>query len=491
MNKLFRKLSIAIIFLLCIGFFSAQKAQAASLVSVSDTISTSRPSASAPLSTAIAANDVSATIVDNGSMYLASDSAMIYADTGETSDTGVNAVNVASMSAQLAGPTRNLYFTAKWTHSHHVGNAVVVNITATHIIKLITNTAIPNGGHITITFPAAASNIASPSATGFSLNGLATAAIPTLIQCNPTNACGGSGQSVSGSTITLTTTAAQGGSGAQTIYVAIGCKTSVDASGNCNTASPILINPTKIAAAGSSDQWKVLIQTTDSGGITLDTARALVATVESVQVEATVEPSLTFTITGLANATHYNTISNCADETSTSGIDSTATTVNLGILSNARINSAAQKLVVVTNGSTGYSLTATSSGRLINPVNGFFIPDANIGNGLTANNIPIPAAITIATPAFGISPCGQDVPTSNPNWGGSSGTVNSGALFSNPWNGIADKGYNATLASYTLGPSNGDATHGTTLVRYGATVTGTTPAGIYTTVLTYVASASF
>lgn len=489
MIRLFGKLSLFSALFLCIGFLSAPKAQAASLVGVSDTISTSRPSAAAPLSTAVAANDVSATVIDNGSMYLASDSAQIYGDVGETSDVGVN---VASMSAQLAGPLRNIYFTSKWTNKHHVGTAVVVNVTATHVIKLTTNTAIPSGGHITITFPAAASNIASPSATGFSLNGLASGAITTLIQCNPTTACGGGSQTVTGSTITLTTTAIQGGSGPQVIYIAIGCKTSVDSSGNCNTASPILINPTKTLAAGTGDQWKISVQTQDSGGITLDSAKALIATIESVQVQALVEPTLTFTIAGLANSANYNSSSSqCGSEISKSGIDSTATTVNLGILNNARINTAGQLLTVTTNGSTGYNISATSSGHLINPVNGFFISDANGGNGLTNNDTPIPAAIVAATPAFGISPCGSDVPTSSPNWGGTGQTTAAGALFSNPWNNTSGKDYDATVATETTGPSNGDATHGITVVRYGATVAGTTPAGIYTTIFTYTASASF
>lgn len=490
MKHLHGKLLIPILFLLVIGLFYVQKAQAASLISVSDTVSTSRPSASAPLTTNVAANSTSATVVDNGSIYLASDSAMIYAlDGSETTDTGVN---VGSMSDQQAGPTRTISFTAKWTHPHHLGNAVVVNVTAAHVIKLTTNTAIPSGGHIVITFPAAENNIASPSANGFSLNGLASGNMATYIQCNPTTACGGSSQTVSDSTITLTTTAIQGGSGPQTIYVAIGCQTAVNSSGICTTPYPMLINPTKISSTvGSADQWKVQLQTQDSGGVTLDTAKASIATVESVQVQATVEPSLTFTITGLANSTNYNTtVSQCGSETSNSGIDSTATTVSLGILNNAHISSAAQKLVVTTNNATGYSISAISSGHVINPASGVFLPDANTGNGLTANDTPGPAAIVAANPAFGISPCGADVPTSNPNWGGTGETVSSGALFSNPWN-TGSGTYYATIASYAGGPSNGDSTHGTTLVRYGATVSGTTPAGNYSTVYTYIASASF
>ena len=466
-----------IILLLGLGF--APKTYAASLQSISDTISTSRPSASAPLNTDQTANATQISVVDNGSFYLASDSAIFQADTGQTQ----NIINVASMSAQISGTpnTRNVYFTSAITNTHHKGTAIVANVTATHTIKFTTISNVPSGGHIIITFPGSGSNIASPSATGFSFNGMTTSN-PSDVKYNGVTC---SSVAVTGSNqIDCTTSGSVSGGTAVTVLV--GCTAGTTA---CTTAAPRLINPTKSAVAGTADVWKISVKTQDASAIDLDTGSAKIGTIEAVQVQATVEPTITFTIAGLLTTDNYQTIAGgtyCGSETTDTGIATSATNVNLGLVSNAGINHAGQLLTVSTNGSAGYVITATSSGHLINPASGFWIPDANGGNGLTANDTPIPAAITAGTAAFGISPCGVDVPTSSPNWGGTNKTVASGALFSNPWN-TGTNAYYATIASYTAGPVTSDKT----LVRYATTVSGSTPAGIYTTIYTYVATATF
>lgn len=65
------------------------------------------------------------------------------------------------------------------------------------------------------------------------------------------------------------------------------------------------------------------------------------------------------------------------------------------------------------------------------------------------------------------------------------GTIST-AAFSNPWN-TGTNAYYATLASYSAGPVSNDKTN----VAYGATISGTTPAGVYLTTMTYVATATF
>ncbi len=492
-----KKLSFLALLLLLLSLFSAHKVNAASLTNVSDTVTTSRPSAAATLSANLVAGGTvtSAQVGDKGDIYLASDSAILYPEAGET----LERLTVASMSASgIPVPGHKMvYFTTPVQYSHHIGEPLVVNITATHTIQFTPNSAIPSGGHIILTFPTVANNTASPSATGFSFNGFATAGIGTVIRCYPTTACGGTGQSVSGNTITLTTT----GAISSTAYIAIGCNGTLSSAGVCATPNPVLINPTvssgqcsgaTCTAGPTNDVWKINVQTTDASSVNLDSAKAIVATIESVQVQAQVEPTLTFAITGLANSVNYNTtVSQCGSETSNSGIDSTATTVNLGILIPSQINKAGQTLTVTTNQAFGYGITASSSGHLISPASGLYLPDANGGNGLTSNLLPAPAAMAAGTPAFGISPCGVDVPTSGPNWGGTGQTVASGALFANPWNS-AGNSYAMTLANYSGGPSGGTTgTHGVTLVRYGATIAGTTASGLYTTTLTYTASPSF
>jgi hypothetical protein len=476
------------VFILLLGLFFSPKTYAASLQSISDTISTSRPSAAAPLASNQAAAATQLSVFDNGSTYLASDSAIIYPSTGETINSGLN---IASMSAQTGG-NRNVYITNSGgvSNVHHQGDAFIVNITATHTIKFTTISAIPLGGHVIVTFPSTgASNIASPSASAFSFNGM-TLSNPTDVKYNGVTC---SSVTVTGSDqIDCVTSGSVGAS--TTITILIGCTAGTT---SCTTFAPRLINPTKTTAnicnngqtTCTADTWKISMRTQDAGGFDLDTGSAKIATIEAVQVQATVEPTITFQIAGMptgANNYNVNGSTSCGSESANSGIDSTATTVNLGLLTNGAINHNGQKLIVSTNGSQGYSITATSSGRFINPSSGFWLPDANGGNGLTANDTPVPTTITAGTAEFGISPCGANVPTVTPNWGGAAQTVAAGARFSNPWN-TGTSGFYATIASYAGGPITSDVT----VVRYAATVSASTPAGIYSNYFTYVATATF
>lgn len=486
MTGIIKKQLILPLLILFLGLFFTSNANAASLANVSDTISTSRPSASAPLNGNQLANATQATVTDvtsSSALWLASDSAVFNFDTGQT----LNTVNVSSMSAANtpAANQRILYLTSAITNAHHAGTAVFTSVTATHTIKFTTISNIPSSGRIIITFPGSGSNIASPSATTFAFNNIATGQITVNnVACTwtitaPTLDC-------------LVTSQITGGT---TITIILGCTTGTT---TCTVFSPRLINPTKSAAAGSADTWKVSITTTDTtanGGTTLDSGSARIATVEAVQVQGTVEPTLTFTISGTTDGSDVTSAaSGCgASILSNTGIDTTATFVNLGILSNARLNKAIQRLRVSTNGSTGYSITATSSGRFINPASGFFFADANGNSNLTANDTPVPAVIEVAAATaakFGIHACGSRVTAVNSNqWvnaGTAPDTTDGTARFSNPWN-TGTSGFYNTIASYTAGPVTNDDT----AILYASTILGSTPAGIYGNYYTYVATATF
>ncbi len=477
MTGVIKKQFILLLIVLFIGLFFTNKANASlNLSNASDTITTSRPSASAPLNTDQAASATQVAVVDNGSMYLASDSAVLQFDTGQTE----NIVNVASMSAQITGTpnTRNIYFTSTVTNAHHKGTAVVVPVTATHTIKFTTASNIPASGHIIITFPVPSSNanIASPSATGFSFNGMA-ASSPTDVKFNNATC---TSVTVTAATGTIDCVLTSGIAGATTVTVLVGCTTGTTA---CTVFAPRLINPTKTAAAGTADSWKINIKTQDNSSIDLDTAKVVVGTVEAVQVQGTVDAFLTFSIAGKINGA-----SACGDTTNPgTGLNATATFVNLGALVSSAINISAQTLTVDTNGAAGYSIIATSSGRFINPPAGFWLPDANTGNGLTANNTPAPAAITAGTPKFGIHPCsvaGTYAPTvSTGVWGPGGGGSNN--YYSNPWN-TGTNGFYASISSY-----GAPAATSQTDVEYAATISPTTPAGIYSNYFTYVATPIF
>jgi hypothetical protein len=467
--------------LLVLGSFFVPKTQA--MTNASDTITTSRPSASAPIVGDQAASAGQVTIFDNGSMFLASDSAVLWPNTGET----LNTATIASMSANgiPSANQRVVYFAGTPpANTHHSGDTMTTAITATHTIQFTTQQSIIANGTVQLIFPTVASNTASPSATGFSFNGMAStgSGLPSNVKTNNITCTGDSNSNISGNIITCKTSS--GISAGTTLTFIIGC--TAQSGGVCSAFSSQLINPTKAAAAGTADSWKVVIQTTDNNGVVQEYAKVAVATVESVQVQGYVEPYITFAISGVNNGTVI-----CGDTTNAGpGLDSTATFVNLGEITSA-INISAQKLTVSTNGPAGYAITATSSGRLMNPGTGIFFNDANGGNGLVGNDAtngtnPAPAAISGGTTAFGIHPCAAGatyIPTVPAGWGSGGGASNK---YANPWNGNFTNGYYARLSSY-----NGAASNSETDVEYAATAALTFPSGIYTTIVTYVATPIF
>lgn len=471
-EKLFNKLAVTILFLLLIGFFAVPKAHA-TLSNISDTITTSRPSAAAALSAGIKANDTQAQISDNSlNMFLASDSAVIYPDTGETIDTGKN---VASMSAVgiPSGGNRYVYLNGLcpgpgcFASIHHAPEALIVNVTAMHTISFTTSTAVPGGGTIVLTFPGTGSNTASPSATGFSFNGMA-ASSPSDVKFNGVTC---SSVTVAAPSITCTSNGSGVSAGA-TVTVLIGCTSATGAT--CNTQAPRLINPLKSSAAGTADLWKIQLQVANTNN---DTAKITIGTIESVQVQATVDPTLTFAISAVSGAVNNGNTGCSTTDTVNSGIVSTPTSVNLGLLNTTTINIAAQLITVSTNGRWGYALTATSSGHLMDPTSGFSIRDSGVS----------PARIAAQNPWFGIHPCGADVSTSGMSWGSSNVAGDVNTYFGWPTPTAQLK-----LAALTTGPVGvSGSTAGLTSVEYAGAVDVSVPAGLYFSTITYTATPTF
>src|SRR5579864_6787460 len=96
---------------------------AATLGSASDTITTSRPSASTPLSTDATAPIGSASVYNNGSTFLASDSAHLWGQTQES-------VTIATVSATKT----TLFFAGNTANNHANGTVISTAITALHTV---------------------------------------------------------------------------------------------------------------------------------------------------------------------------------------------------------------------------------------------------------------------------------------------------------------------------------------------------------------------
>jgi hypothetical protein len=480
-----RKVLGIFIILLVYFTFGTKQSLAASLASASATLTTSRPSPSSPGDDTLpgaATTATQVTILNNSSRFLASDSAKIIRSQGTVITT--NNLIIASQSGALT----TVYLSSALSATFGKGADVIfVPITATHTFAFQVQTGIPVSGTIVLTYPGAANNTASPSATTFAFNNLiagnvkaafsAGSAACTFVISAPTITC------------TITTGAVSAGT---TIYISVGCS-AISAAGSCTTQVPTLINPTKSSAtAGSADIWKVGVQTTDAGFINLDTSTIALGTIESVTIRATVDPSLTFDITGVNNATLLSGIyTGCSQaDTTNTGINSTATEVPLGSLSNPPgtdvviRNLSAQKLVVTTNGTNGYSITATSSGALKNQANGYSI-----------NSSVAPITFSTANHFFGFHACGLDTDLTKWASTGSSAcntyiTGSTAPICKYAWPTQTSA---VLIAQRGTGPVGNAvvAGSGQNIVSYAATQDVTLPPGQYTAVVTYVATPSF
>lgn len=479
--SLSKVLGIFVILLFCFTF-STKQSQAASLARASVTLTTTRPSASTPLSQNAVTTDTKLSVFNNSSRFLTSDSAKIIRSQGTVITT--NNLIIASQSAAL---TTVYLSSALSTNAGAGADIIFVPITATHTFAFTVQTGIPTSGTIVLTYPGSTNNTASPSATTFAFNNLVAgnvkAAFSTgLSTCN---------FSVSAPTITCTIATAPVAVGT-TIYISVGCSL-ISSGGNCTTQVPTLINPTKSSAtAGGADIWKLGVRTADASSINLDNSILAIGIIESVTVRVTVDPSFTFVISGVNNATLLNGIyTGCSQtDTTNSGINSTATEISLGRLSNppgtgvAIRNISAQKLVVTTNGSNGYSITATSSRALRNQSNGYSI-----------NSSVTPIAFSSANHFFGFHACGLD--TDLTKWA-STGSSACNTYITGSTNPICKYAWPTQttpvlIAQRGTGPVGNTvvAGSGQNIVSYAATQDRTLPPGQYTTVVTYVATPSF
>ena len=207
---------------------------------------------------------------------------------------------------------------------------------------------------------------------------------------------------------------------------------------------------------------------TNVTGSPIDTTTVATSTANQIVLNATVPPNLTFC--------SYNTGGSCSD-TSTS-------IVNLGVLTASSTGSGTSKLAASTNASTGYVITVN-------------------GTTLTSATNTLPAYSTnTASPAVGTSGFGMNLRAdTSPSVSGSADVVN-GTSPSIGTYGTAtqNSGDSATYAvvnsfvfntgdivAYSSGPSNTN----TFTAAYIANTGGAQAAGLYSTTLTYICTATF
>ncbi len=474
-----------IVVVLCVTVLGvSQKAHAATLLNASASATTSRPSPSSVLSSYAASGSTSVAVVDNTSTFLSSDSAKLF-KAGAFSES----INVATTSADRLTITFTSATTATGGHGARA-SVLTTPITAMHSFIFTTQNAIPLGGTIEISYPAAVAGDtvqASPSANTWMFNGQSTANMQAKFSvgtsgCTFTKSGDVNGTGVQTPKIICTTTAIV--PAGTTVTLLIGCSAITGAS--CTTQVPQIINPTNNSGLrGISTVRNIEIATyTTSGGSLLDNASVKMGTIESVFVVAHIDPTFTFRIDGVAASTDMDSSSTfCgtayADTVITnSQYPSTPTDVNFGTITSANPTYSAQKFTITSNTSGGYAITATSSGFLLNPATGIYIP--NVQGNVTANNTPAPASFPAAgTGAYGISPCDDSAygRVNTTTWG------QAPPLFANP---SSQYFYNLITRNGALA-ANGDISY----VVYAAQAGSSTPPGDYWQIMTYTASATF
>ena len=158
--------------------------------------------------------------------------------------------------------------------------------------------------------------------------------------------------------------------------------------------------------------------------------------------------------------------SGCASQTTNSGTNATSTVVDMGVINQNVINLSGQYITVSTNAQNGYSVTATASGQLQNPANGYAIASSTT-----------PSTMAAGTEYFGVQPCGTDAPSQYVP----GSAIGSGGKVSWPTQTV--------LIPIAFRNTIADAIR--TGLIYAGTTSGSTPEGQYSSIVTYVATPSF
>ncbi len=266
------------------------------------------------------------------------------------------------------------------------------------------------------------------------------------------------------------------------------------ASGACttptgfNTGTPTLASqPTGLGAASG---WTINTAAAGSLRITHLTNTTNPSGSQTVVFDNVINPSATnatyfFRTTTYSDAawttaidTGTNATSTAGEATVTASVDETltftmaATTVPLGVLSTSSTGTGTSNMTAATNAQSGYAITV--NGSTLQSTGGGTIDAITAGSG---------SASTTDSSQFGINLMSNSTPTV--------GTATSGS-----GSGAPQTGYDtADTFKYVTGDivaAASNATNSNTYtVSYIANINGTTPAGSYTTILNYIATANF
>ncbi len=352
-----------------------------------------------------------------------------------------------------------------------------------HVVTFNTDSAIADG-FFRVLIPAATSNQndSLPDSSGFDFGG--------TVDITPTNATGytfsNNAATVSGGTGCTSPAnyhcmefhySGAGGVGTA-ITLTIGATTGVN--------TPLAPAPSSAHTQATADSYQIIVQNFSAGAnpataTATDATTAQIGLIESVRVTATVDPSITFSIAGIASSANPcgTGATNATDVDTTTGTNAPLA-VPFGSLALNTFKDAAHVLTVSTNAVNGYTVTTIENDQLgkdggTTP----FIIDTDGDAGSATETVTDTWDTPTANPGFGYtlkSVTGATVPFTS-----------TGATFNaRRFPALADAESPATVMSAT-----GTADSHQANVCYRITVDATQAAGDYENQITYTATASF
>jgi len=253
--------------------------------------------------------------------------------------------------------------------------------------------------------------------------------------------------------------------------------------GNTNgTNTPIAPSTGTSHTEGTADTYPIIVRNYASGAdpdadSPIDATTARVAHIEAVRVTATVDPTISFTIAGIASG---NT--RCGVSTD---VTTTATGVPFGSMTLNTFKTLAQDLTVSTNASGGYVVTGSENDQLgLGGATSPFIPD-NPGNNSLASESVSDEWTTATVNGFGYSL--QNVDAASIAFQYTTATGNcTGTFCSRQFADITGAETPQTLFSSTTVANAENA-----YVCYRLSVGATQAAGDYENQITYTATGTF
>ena len=348
MKKLLAGLTIASILAFYFPKSLVEPVHASSLTSAADTLSTSRLSYQDALTSTVAQGTTLIPVTSTTNLFT-NDSVLI-----GTGGTMGNPAGTPYTVDDIYSATQLQLVAGIDANDLTSGYAVIASRSATHTVTFTPASGITNGAfRILIPSGTNGNNDGIPNNDGFDFNGITAASLTA-----PT---GGGVTSWAAATAT-----ASGGTGCAAgnhcFEARYNGTNSISALTFTIGGSTKLINPSPKAAghtAGGADTYTVTIQ--HLGSMTsqypvIDQTTVRIAVVESVRVTATVDPTITFTISGENSSTTRCNVS--------TDVTTTATAVPFGTMTLNTFKNAAQKLAIATNANGGYIITTVENDQL-------------------------------------------------------------------------------------------------------------------------------